>query len=55
MCNLSQGIEEKGIEKEKAEIILNMYEEGYSLEQIAKVAKMDKESIKKICIMCQRK
>lgn len=59
MCNLSQGIEEKGIEKGiekgKTEVILNMYEEGYSLEQIAKVAKMDKELIEKICKMCQRK
>ena len=48
-------VKEKGIEKGKTEIILNMYEEGYSLEQIAKVAKMDKESIEKICKMCQRK
>lgn len=53
MCNLSQEIEEKGIKegigKGKAEIILNMYEDGYSVEQIAKVARMDKESIEKIC------
>ena len=56
MCNLGEGIEEratkkgieKGIEKAKTDFILSMNEEGYSLEQIAKVAKIDKGLIQKI-------
>lgn len=39
MCNLSEGIEEK------AEFILNMHREGFSLEQIARVARMEAEEI----------
>lgn len=42
MCNLSEGIEEK------AEFILNMHREGFSLEQIARVARMEIEEIKTI-------
>lgn len=42
MCNLSQGIREKGRAEGRAEgevrFILNMYHKGYSLEQIADVA-----------------
>ncbi len=38
MCNLSEGILEKGIAKGEKKIILNMYRDGYSLEQIARVA-----------------
>ncbi|SCG89733.1 Uncharacterised protein [uncultured Clostridium sp.] len=53
MCNLSEGIEEKALEKgraegraeEKAEFILNMHREGFSLEQIARVARMEAEEI----------
>ena len=41
MCNLSQGIKEKG----KAEIIVNMYKKGFSLEQIADVADKDVEEV----------
>ena len=56
MCNLSEGIEEKALEKgrtegreeEKAEFILNMHREGFSLEQIALVARMEIEEIKTI-------
>ena len=56
MCNLSEGIEEKALEKgrtegreeEKAEFILNMHREGFSLEQIARVARMEIEEIKTI-------
>ena len=33
MCNLSQGI----VDDTKAEIILNMFKKGYTLEQIADV------------------
>lgn len=39
MCNLSQGIEDKGIAigkaKEKAKIIISMYKNGFTAEQIA--------------------
>ena len=39
MCNLSQGIKEDGIAIGKAEMIINMYKNGYTVEQIAEVAK----------------
>ena len=39
MCNLSQGIKEDGIAIGKAEMIINMYKSGYTVEQIAEVAK----------------
>ena len=49
MCNLSEGIEEKALDKgreeEKAEFILNMHREGFSFEQIARVARMEAEEI----------
>ena len=42
MCNLSQGIlergEARGKAKEEERFILNMYKKGYTLEQIADVA-----------------
>ncbi len=42
MCNLSQGIREKGRAEGRAEgeagFIVNMYKKGYTLEQIADVA-----------------
>ena len=52
MCNLSQGIREKGIAQGRAEseieIILNMYENNFTLEQIAVVAKKSVEEIRDI-------
>lgn len=49
MCNLSQGIREKGRAEGRAEgevrIILNMYHKGYSLEQIADVAGKSMEEV----------
>ena len=56
MCNLSQGIMEKGMEKGikkgRAEveeiIILNMYENDFTLEQIALATKKSVEEIKAI-------
>ena len=36
MCNLSQGI----VDDAKAEIILNMFKKGYTLEQIADVTEL---------------
>ena len=38
MCNLSTGIEEKATEKTSEKFILNMYKNGYTLDQIADVA-----------------
>ncbi len=52
MCNLSQGIREKGIAegkaRGKARLILNMYDKGYVLEQIADIAEQSIEEIKTI-------
>lgn len=49
MCNLSQGIREKGRAEGRAEgevrFILNMYHKGYSLEQIADVAGKSMEEV----------
>ncbi len=41
MCNLSQGIEEKGIAIGEASIIINMYQKGFSAEQIAAITDKD--------------
>ena len=41
MCNLSQGIQEEGIAIGEARIIINMYNQGFTVEQIA--AATDKE------------
>lgn len=56
MCNLGEGIEEKGIaigraegERNKAkQIILNMYHKGFAAEQIASITDEDIEEVKKI-------
>ncbi len=48
MCNLSQGIREKGRDEGEAGIILNMHKKGYTLEQIADVTKKSIEEIKVI-------
>ena len=48
MCNLSQKIKETGIEMGKREIIMKMYNKGYTVAQIADVAEMDEEQIKDI-------
>lgn len=44
MCNLSQGIREEATK----EFIMNMYEEGYSLEQIAKVVRRSVDEVKSV-------
>ena len=46
MCNLSQGILEKGEAKGEAKIIFKMYEKGYTIEQIADVAEKSVEEVK---------
>lgn len=48
MCNLSDGIEEKGIMKGEATIILKLYNKGFTEEQIAEVTDKSLEEIKKI-------
>lgn len=44
MCNLSQGI----VDETKAEIIMNMYKKGYTLEQIADVTEKSMSEVEKI-------
>ena len=52
VCNLSQGIKEDGIAigaaREKAQIILNMYKNGFTAEQIASATDKDIEEVKAI-------
>lgn len=49
MCNLSQGIEDKGIAigeaREKAKIIISMYNNGFTAEQIAAATDNDIEDV----------
>ena len=44
MCNLSQGI----VDDTKAEIIMNMYKKGYTLEQIADVTEKSISEVEEI-------
>lgn len=52
MCNLSQGIKEagiaEGVEKGKAEVIMNMHNNGFTLEQILVATGMTVEEIKAV-------
>jgi len=48
MCNLSQGIEEKGIAIGEARIIINMHNNGLTAEQIAAVTDKDIEDVEAI-------
>ena len=48
MCNLSQGIEERGVEKGLAEAAIRMYKKGYSIEQISDILALDIERVKDI-------
>lgn len=56
MCNLGQGIEEKGIKKGlvkgielgETKIILNMYKNGFTAEQIAAATDKELEEVKNI-------
>ncbi len=54
MCNLSQGIREKGRAEGRAEreekIILNMYANNFTLEQIAIATGRDIEDIRTIIV-----
>ncbi len=52
MCNLSQGILERGEaigrSRGEAQIIFNMYEKGYTIEQIAEVAEKSVEEVETV-------
>lgn len=52
MCNLSQGIEEKGIAigeaKAEARIIMSMYNNGFTAEQIAAATDKNIEDVEAI-------
>ncbi len=48
MCNLSDGIEERGAEKATQRMILSMYENDLSLELISSISKMSVEEIERI-------
>ena len=48
MCNLSTGIEERATEKTSEKFILNMYQKGYTLDQIADVAETGVDEVEAI-------
>jgi len=48
MCNLSQGIEDRAIERTLIDIVMNMYKNNFSLEQISIATDKSIEEIKKI-------
>ena len=48
MCNLSQGIREKGRAEGEEKIILNMHQNNFTLEQIALATSRSVEEIKAI-------
>ncbi len=50
MCNLSQGIREKGGAEREEKIILNMYANNFTLEQIAIATGRDIEDIRTIIV-----
>jgi hypothetical protein len=52
MCNLSQGVLEKGEARGEAKIILNMSKKGFTAEQIADATDKDVEEVKAIIEKC---
>ncbi len=54
MCNLSLGIEERGIEQGIEGMIYNMYTKGYTKEQIADVNNKTVEEINMIIKNCSQ-
>jgi len=48
MCNLSLGIEERAAEKTLESVVMKMYSNNYSLEQISIATDKSVEEIKKI-------
>lgn len=45
MCNLSEGIEERGIKKGIEQIIMTMHRKGYSVDQIADITEKSIDEI----------
>ena len=48
MCNMRQGIREDSTAEEQAEIIMNMYRNGFTIEQIETAVEKTAEEIKAI-------
>lgn len=48
MCNLSQGIREEATDEANAKVIMNMYRESYSSEQIAEIVEKTIEEVEDI-------
>ena len=48
MCNLSEGVEERGIEKGEANLIKKMYSNGFTTKQIADATDKDESEIQTI-------
>ena len=48
MCNLSLGIKERATEKAIESVVMKMYSNNYSLEQISDITDKSVEEIKKI-------
>lgn len=48
MCNLSQGIVEETRDETRAEIIMNMFKKGYTMEQIADVTNKSVAEVEEI-------
>ena len=48
MCNLSQGLVEEGRAEGRAEIIIKMYNKGFTVEEIAETIDKDVEEVKEI-------
>ena len=48
MCNLSEKIEEKGKREGNAEIIIKMYQKGFTEEAIASITEKNEKEIRKI-------
>lgn len=55
MCNLGQGIEEKTTENVTVNIILNMYNNNFTIEQIALATQYNVDKVKKIIAEQQSK
>ena len=52
MCNLAEGIEERAVERTKKEtinnVIVNMYKQGYTLNQIANAVGISMDDVKSV-------
>lgn len=55
MCNLGQGIEERATENVTVNIILNMYNNNFTIEQIALATQYNVDKVKEIIAEQQSK